>query len=168
MSNITINRANHKRELREAREKRQCIERTLRHKRREKQQEKSEQFKKELLKEVSSVKKGNCEQYYNCLEKMFIENKKHCLFLYKIMIWCIFAVSQLFLVVSNIIDVVIGTMGKYYFSSILLTSLVYLYVYPENLSRIIYATIYIIDTGISKVYIRYLRTYLLDLSNLIV
>ena len=156
--------------MREVREKQQNIQRSLRQKRRDEQREKQEQYETEFETEALLLprKKGNREQYYDCLEKMFVDNKKRCLSLYKMMIWFIYIISQIFLALSNIVDVVIDTVCKYYFSSILLTTLVYLYVYPEDLAHAIDTTIYIIDTGICKVYIEHVRTFLHNVSNSIV
>jgi len=125
--------------------KQQCIQRNLRQKRREYQRE-FEQYKQQNKKIVTDCqdnsqknthKNEKHDEYYHCLEKMFINEKKHLVLLNRVIVWIIYTISQIFLTISNILDAVMDTFIENVFCSIILVVFSYLYAYPDSMNAII-------------------------------
>lgn len=127
---------NHKREMREKIIKQQCIQRNLRQKRREYQRE-LEQYKHKKVdnsqQQITSQNEKH-DEYYDCLEKMFIHEKKHLVLLNRIIVWIIYTISHIFLTVTNIIDAVMDTFIENLFCSIMLLVFTYIYAYPDSMN----------------------------------
>ena len=157
------NNNNHKREMRDRIIKQQCIQRNLRQKRREYQRE-FEQYKQQNKKmdkkclddnsQKNTHKNEYHDEYYNCLEKMFIHEKKHLIMLNRVIVWIIYTISQIFLTISNILDAVMDTFIENVFCSIILVVFSYLYAHPDSMNAII-------DNANISSYIPYIRKNLL-------
>ena len=147
---------NHKREMREKIIKQQCIQRNLRQKRREYQRE-LEQYKHKKVdnsqQQITSQNEKH-DEYYDCLEKMFIHEKKHLVLLNRIIIWFIYTISHIFLTVTNIIDAVMDAFIENPFCSIMLLVFTYIYAYPDSMNSII-------DNVNIPLYIQYIHKNLL-------
>ena len=147
---------NHKREMREKIIKQQCIQRNLRQKRREYQRE-LEQYKNKKVdnsqQQITSQNEKH-DEYYDCLEKMFIHEKKHLVLLNRIIIWFIYTISHIFLTVTNIIDAVMDAFIENLFCSIMLLVFTYIYAYPDSMNSII-------DNVNIPLYIQYIHKNLL-------
>jgi hypothetical protein len=147
---------NHKREMREKIIKQQCIQRNLRQKRREYQRE-LEQYKHKKVdnsqQQITSQNEKH-DEYYDCLEKMFIHEKKHLVLLNRIIIWFIYTISHIFLTVTNIIDAVMDAFIENLFCSIMLLVFTYIYAYPDSMNSII-------DNVNIPLYIQYIHKNLL-------
>jgi hypothetical protein len=139
------NNNNHKREMRDRIIKQQCIQRNLRQKRREYQRD-FEQYKQQNKTIVTDCqdnyqknthKNENHDEYYDCLEKMFIHEKKHFIMLNRIIVWIIYTISHIFLAMTNILDAVMDTFIENVFCSIILVVFSYLYAYPDSMNAII-------------------------------
>jgi len=119
--------------------KQQCIQRNLRQKRREYQRE-LEQYKHKKAdnsqQQITSQNEKH-DEYYHCLEKMFINEKKHLVLLNRVIVWIIYTISQIFLTISNILDAVMDTFIENVFCSIILVVFSYLYAYPDSMNAII-------------------------------
>ena len=134
------NNNNHKCEMRDRIIKQQCIQRNLRQKRREYQRE-FEQYKQQNKKMDKKCIDDNSQkhsyEYYDCLEKMFIREKKHFIMLNRVIVWVIYTISQIFLTMSNILDAVMDTFIENIFCSIILVVFSYLYAHPDSMNVII-------------------------------
>ena len=147
---------NHKREMREKIIKQQCIQRNLRQKRREYQRELEQYKHKKVDNSQQQITSQNEKQdeYYDCLEKMNIHEKKHLVLLNRIIIWFIYTISHIFLTVTNIIDAVMDAFIENPFCSIMLLVFTYIYAYPDSMNSII-------DNVNIPLYIQYIHKNLL-------
>lgn len=100
--------------------------------------------------------------FYDYLEKKFMTNKKHCPILHKFIIFIIYCITRIFLIFSDTLDTVL----EYPIISAIITSMTYLYIYPENIINIIDMVIYIIDTGVFNNCINIFRTYMVNYINM--
>jgi len=157
MSSVHVNN-NQKREMREKITKQQCVQRNLRQKRREHQRE-LEQYKQHNKKMDISQQENTCQnekhdEFYTCLEKMFIHEKKHFIMLNRIIIWFIYTISQIFLTMTNILDAVMDTFIENVFCSIILLVFSYIYAHPDSMNAIM-------DNVNIPLYIQYIHNTLL-------
>jgi hypothetical protein len=132
---------NHKREMREKIIKQQCVQRNLRQKRREYHRN-LEQYNQQNKKMDISQQENTCQneahdEFYTCLEKMFIHEKKHFIMLNRIVVWIIYTISQIFLTMTNILDAVMDTFIENVFCSIILLVFSYAYTHPVSTNAII-------------------------------
>ena len=107
--------------------------------------------------------------FYDYLENKFMVNKKRCPILHKFIIFIIYCITRISLIFSDILDIIL----EYPIISSIISTMTFLYIYPENLITIvdmkiyiIDKVIYIIDTGIFENYINMFKKYLILFKNM--
>lgn len=123
---------------------------------------KQKQIERILRNELDANCKNLEFKSFNSYEKHFMQNKKHCIFIHKFLFLINYAITRLFMLLCDIIEMVL--------ENIILFSIIFMimffYKYPNNITFIIDSTIHKIDTGILNNYINVFRKYLIYLKNM--